>query len=1755
MDLRKKNIYNYWWETIQQNPYYNQYLTIEALENTKVYPLDFANASLMNEAHKWEECYGTPWPVTQGDQIETYSGCSVSYMSTSEETSSFTIGEGETLSVDLAWNYTTLEQIDEQSQNPEIHWSIKANVSAQKDENGSWIDYQNFSIEETARHYANGIDYEGGKHYLPIISEPGTYKFVLTITTKNISSTNSPYDLRATIASVTNVQKKAGAPLILSTDFGEYKNYSKPGLYYSINNGKWVEYDGENLDDGGIEVSVGDKIRWKRDTNITVKANWEEEVFPTCADLELMFAVGKKSSIDQTVSFLKEKIEWRQFNVYGNILSLIYSDDFCKYTKIEPHNCIDYTKLPTTYTEMVNLYGINNAQRLCSDDSDWYVCINNTINSDVNESYYQDYYNTIVYQANKNGQEINWTEFRAKLTSNSEAFELEGSPQKQVSIDNILFYCDHPCQWYWGWDVLPNRLCFSNTSPVNEFNYFQFLFGEINANVYLENQTPIILNASTGQIHTFQLANYYDSQNNIDVIGFAWNGYISHNDSIYDDYFDYMHDGDFINDIRFDEHYIPEIFTGGVFAGLFAYNRGLIQASNMIIPLRETPPSCFVGTFMGCNSLESIPNMAPSIVSASCYAGMFEDCYSLNSEIIIPEPIDVITGKDLESIPPNEYRYYEISSLPEYVYNCGSYMQMFHGVGNPVKNNENLNVIMEATLNKNVIANVYNILLYVSQGCITKGDKGYSWMMTCDEKWDLVQAAVEVAGLPKDKCKVLLPWEEFDIDYGNSTITHVNYDLDSEDEFDISSNSMSIFNLSDEVKQCLLDLVGSYDEIENFNDYFIDPLKYFAQKPLTFKAIDTCEFQWTAQTNFGKNLLIDDEKFKFYNDWEKIDGSNSKLEFSLDNGKSWQKYCGGVIVPAGQSIQWKAVGNSQGSDGPIYSRYSFRPILNQSIVGYLENYYKEKISQYLIPDMYHSEKANCPVNYLPVYQKGRFEILGNINSLIYDDFETRTEMSYPYEYCFMFTKTDVVSAKNLVLPCTKTTHGCYDSMFRHCGSLVYGPSLLPAKHLRDDYGIYSHMFTLCKSLITSPNILVRSTYDFESKGDESEDIFTRMFAGCEALENAPYIRVKYIQMPYSFERGGHSYFPKTIFNGIFAGCSNLKYLKMDTRIDPTMRRQTDGSIIDTWIPINPDQFGGDSGVPKGYGGTEFLWHRYVDVQKLHPCPIVEEDSAHPNRLMDEVQKEQYLIYRNTIDDAKLVDTMIDSNNFYIGDLTMVPARWMLGYSYKELKKMEGEGWKIEDTHILGANSPEVKDTIVVSLFLKTMNYKNDRSIYTFGLLSYPTVDGTISDAQHEIFLPIETTISIPNGLKLIRCSCENSYFAKHLNSNCKLYWQKSSTQNQDGYTMYDIKITDEKDANTNSKATGVTGVVGTLLDITIQLENLTTPEETQFTISVGEVLAGGEDISIDDQSKTYKTVGVKISNGRIVPIQGHSDDIDFSNMNFPMAGIYVDYNKQCHSKNGLFQWRVDGEVKNQNSKFNWVTDETSYGFFNNLYNSSRLSGYTRGMLPGFNEFSTLQFGFGGAPYYEGSGSPGIFWKRGNLFPSTWRIESFGGDVNIEHSLPICLKFGEVANLATTHKNGTDVYECVKLPELITWIKLNQKSYPCYCEESSSYTYNAERDIPNMYNFITWNTQLILKDKYGYDMPKQIYSKVDDEHERVFYIKPPFYEEGYGWVEDENGVIVKANNTPSKASDSLIFLDSYHSISNTVLSIIRESQLN
>lgn len=196
-------------------------------------------------------------------------------------------------------------------------------------------------------------------------------------------------------------------------------------------------------------------------------------------------------------------------------------------------------------------------------------------------------------------------------------------------------------------------------------------------------------------------------------------------------------------------------------------------------------------------------------------------------------------------------------------------------------------------------------------------------------------------------------------------------------------------------------------------------------KPLTFIALDNCTFSF----------------------------SQNDLEYSLDNGKTWETLSSGTSTPTvkfGNRISWKC-------ETPT--------IEEMNGIGRFSS-------------------------------TGKFAAEGNVMSLLYgDDFVDKDDLTgKDFVFRTLFRYSNIVAADRLILPAMTLSASCYRTMFAECPELITPPEELPAMVMKE--ACYSLMFRLCTSLRKAPKLPATTL---------AKQCYQQMFQRCESLVEPPTI--------------------------------------------------------------------------------------------------------------------------------------------------------------------------------------------------------------------------------------------------------------------------------------------------------------------------------------------------------------------------------------------------------------------------------------------------------------------------------------------------------------------------------------------------------------------------------------------------------------------------------------------------------------------------
>ena len=214
---------------------------------------------------------------------------------------------------------------------------------------------------------------------------------------------------------------------------------------------------------------------------------------------------------------------------------------------------------------------------------------------------------------------------------------------------------------------------------------------------------------------------------------------------------------------------------------------------------------------------------------------------------------------------------------------------------------------------------------------------------------------------------------------------------------------------------------------------------------------------------------------------------------------------------------------------------------------------------------------------------GDFEVEGNIMSLYYgDSFIGQTNLSgLDYSFYGLFkNRTNLKSAKNLVLPATTLGNCSYKEMFYGCTGLVEPPTVLPATTLATPAECYRSMFYGCTALTRAPKILVTNCGVANMYG---------MFYGCTGLVEVDISSLTDLGLSGVVDA--------------FNGCTSLKFIKcLATNLGQNGSSNWVNNVAASGIFVKADTMNswttGVSGIPSGwtvYNASEYEYARKYEI--------------------------------------------------------------------------------------------------------------------------------------------------------------------------------------------------------------------------------------------------------------------------------------------------------------------------------------------------------------------------------------------------------------------------------------------------------------------------------------------------------------------------------------------------------------------------------
>lgn len=250
----------------------------------------------------------------------------------------------------------------------------------------------------------------------------------------------------------------------------------------------------------------------------------------------------------------------------------------------------------------------------------------------------------------------------------------------------------------------------------------------------------------------------------------------------------------------------------------------------------------------------------------------------------------------------------------------------------------------------------------------------------------------------------------------------------------------------------------------------------------------------------------------------KMSRGYEKLEYSLDNGKSWSALSSAeVSFGAGKKLLLRGKSSVGTNGGTIsFGDKSVKVACSgdiRTLVDY-ENYATVSTASASFKSLFEDCSQLTSAPDLPATELAqecyRF-MFYSCTSLVNAPVLPATKLT---ERCYQFMLYGCTSLKTAPeLPAETMVEGCYSSMFSKCTSLVTAP-VLPAMKMAKD--CYSSMFSDCTSLVTAPELPAMYLHDF---------CYASMFAGCTKLTVAPELPAMNV--------------PQNCYNGMFENCIQL----------------------------------------------------------------------------------------------------------------------------------------------------------------------------------------------------------------------------------------------------------------------------------------------------------------------------------------------------------------------------------------------------------------------------------------------------------------------------------------------------------------------------------------------------------------------------------------------------------------------------------------
>jgi len=423
------------------------------------------------------------------------------------------------------------------------------------------------------------------------------------------------------------------------------------------------------------------------------------------------------------------------------------------------------------------------------------------------------------------------------------------------------------------------------------------------------------------------------------------------------------------------------------------------------LPVTTLAPHCYSNMFRGCTSLTIAPELPDVTMANYCCSNMFNGCINLSYIKCL-----VFTSRTLPSSFTNSW-VGGVASAGTFVIEPKTNAWTIGNNGIPT----NWTVVSDGF---NVNTNCLYINKSESSYTITI-DTTSSWSAECDDTW---------VHLSQNN--------------GESGLTTINVNIDSTT---VTRKGTIKFYYDNKVKNINVAQIFNLDE------------------PLTFEVLSNGYISW-YQLNSAYTATL---RYKLNN------GEWTSITPTTGNGTR-------INVTSGDTIQFKT------PEGITY--------------------------EYMYKSNYPTTEINC------FKMSSKVNVRGNILSILDgDNFPTKTSITSSCFQQFFKNCSTIVSIEDLVLPATTISSMVYYSMFENCTGLTTAPLILPAETEYRCYShmftnctslttapilpstvseneCYKEMFNGCRSLTQAPELPATIL---------GSDCYYSMFSGCTSLTTAP----------------------------------------------------------------------------------------------------------------------------------------------------------------------------------------------------------------------------------------------------------------------------------------------------------------------------------------------------------------------------------------------------------------------------------------------------------------------------------------------------------------------------------------------------------------------------------------------------------------------------------------------------------------------------